>query len=117
FWGPVVDERTGRVFVPGYGRVSVLDVWKGTILRTSAVGGDPGPVAVDEQTGRAFVTGTDHSGVGHVRVLDAARGRLVRTGTVGRMPQEVTVDGSSEHAFVVNQGGDSISVLDARSGA
>lgn len=66
-----VDTRTQHAFVRnGDGTVSVLDLTRGTTLRTVVVSkrdADAKGLAVDEQTGRVFVT----SGRA-VSVLDAA---------------------------------------------
>src|SRR5438094_9087549 len=58
-WRPVLDTRTGRVFIwpLNAGSVRVLDVSRGTLQKTVAI--DPGPMPVDglvvnEQLGRVF---------------------------------------------------------------
>src|SRR5437870_12693070 len=74
-----VEERSGHVFVTvvgptdrnyiptGSGRVVVLNGQVGTVLHAVTVGIGPGAVAVDEQTGHAFVV----SSGGIVSVPDA----------------------------------------------
>lgn len=70
-------------------------------------------VAVDEATGRAFVTQER----GAVAVLDAGSGALLRTTAVGAGGQAapVAVDAVSGRVFVVTR--DTVATLDARSGA
>jgi len=57
-----LDARTGCAFVAngGNGTVSVLDVARGAVVRTVALGtgggADIGPLAVDERGGRAYVS-------------------------------------------------------------
>jgi DNA-binding beta-propeller fold protein YncE len=80
---PVVDERAGRVVVaasvkvrsgPGVaGIVRVLDARSGALVRAVTVGLFPQGVAVDEQTGRAFVTSKGFAGAGLVGVLSDRR--------------------------------------------
>jgi len=55
---PVVDTRTGRVFVANNasGTVSVLDARGGALLRTVTVGPHPFVMAVDGRSSRVFVT-------------------------------------------------------------
>jgi DNA-binding beta-propeller fold protein YncE len=127
---PMVDERAGRVLVaasvqvrsgPGVtGIVRVLDARSGGLVRTVTVGLLPRGVAVDEQTGRAFVTSYGFAGAGLVGVLDTRTGRLLRTVDVGMYPHEqIAVDTQQERVFVpvYNQMGDGhVSVLDARTG-
>src|SRR5205085_5904935 len=73
-----VDTRTQHAFGRnGDGTVSVLDLTRGTPLRTVVVskpGADAQGLAVDEQTGRVFVAATNY-----VQVLDATTGALLRT--------------------------------------
>jgi DNA-binding beta-propeller fold protein YncE len=127
---PVVDERAGRVVVaasikvrsgPGAtGSVRVLDARSGALVRAVTVGLFPQGVAVDEQTGRAFVTGAGFAGAGPVGVLDTRTGRLLRTVNVGMEPHEqIVVDTRRERVFVPvysQTGNGYVSVLDARSG-
>jgi DNA-binding beta-propeller fold protein YncE len=70
-------------------------------------------VAVDEQTGRAFVANDDDASVS---VLDTHRGALVRTLGVGPHPHAIALDPQIHRAFVVNTGDDTLSVLDTSQG-
>jgi DNA-binding beta-propeller fold protein YncE len=87
------------------------------VLATVAVGPNPGAspgvVAVDEQTGRAFVS----DGTNAVSMLDTASGTFLRTTRVGANPFFEVVDSRSGHVFVINRDEDTVSMLDAGSGA
>jgi DNA-binding beta-propeller fold protein YncE len=73
-----VDMRTQHAFVRnGDGTVSVLDLTRGTTLRTVVVSkrdAEAQGLAVDERTRRVFVAATNY-----VKVLDATMGALLRT--------------------------------------
>src|SRR5437868_10918168 len=103
----MIAGRTGGTEAHGRGA--------GPVLRTIAVGASPAAVAVDEQTGRAFVLSMG-DGHGRVSVLDAGNGRLLRTVAVGTSPVAVAVDERTNRVFVVDAGSGTVSVLDARSG-
>ncbi len=119
---PVVDTRTGRVFVANNasGTVSVLDARGGALLRTVTVGPHPFVMAVDGRSSRVFVTSlgamdaAGHlTGPGSVSVLDARNGALLRTLPVGVEPAVIAVDERAGRAFVVNVAGDSHDALAA----
>jgi hypothetical protein len=109
-----VDTRTQHAFVRnGDGTVSVLDLTRGTPVGTVVVSkpsADAQDLAVDEQTGRVFVT----SGSA-VSVLDATSGSLLRTVRLGAFPVDIAVDTTANRVFVPT--GWTVSMLDARSGA
>ena len=110
-----VDTRTQHTFVRnGDGTMSVLDLTRGTPLRTVVVSkpdANAKGLAVDEQTGRVFVT----SGSA-VSVLDATSGSLLRTVRLGAFPVDIAVDTTANRVFVPTGFG-TVSLLDARSGA
>jgi len=129
-----VNQRTGRVFVAlasvgrvpmtgGAGSVRVLDGGSGATLSTTALGYQPGMVAVDEQANRLFVAGADD---GTVSTLDMRTGRLLRNVVVhgvGLVTSALAVDAPSGRVVVVSTpggGGPSASsqatLLDARTG-
>jgi len=119
---PVVDARTGRVFVANdaSGTVSVLDARGGALLRTVTVGRHPFVMAVDGRSSRVFVTSLGAmdaagrlTGPGSVSVLDAQSGMLLRTVPVGVEPAVIAVDERAGRAFVVNVAGDSHDTLAA----
>jgi DNA-binding beta-propeller fold protein YncE len=98
-----VDTRNQRAFVRNCdGTVSVLDLTRGTTLRTVVVSkpdADAKGLAVDEQTGRVFVT----SGSA-VSVLDATSGSLLRTVRLGEFPLDIAVDTTANRVFVLTGG-------------
>jgi len=130
-----VDARAGRIVVTngGLGTVDVIDAKSGAIVNTVTVGGSPMDVAIDNRTGRAFVTDTQAhralfvllrpvvggrlSWAGEnnddgVSVIDTRSGTLLRTVRVGAAAG-VAVDRQTGHAFVVSPGSNSVSMLDA----
>ncbi len=95
------------------------------ILRTVPVGINPGPIAIDSRTGRAFVASDGQYGNtdGSVSMLDAATGKVLGSTTVGVAPAAIAVDVSSSRVLVVNSQLHSskgprgtVSMLDARDG-
>jgi len=118
-WAIAVAEQTERAFITtcrsssdaDFGSVSVLDMRRGTIVRTvPRAGGDP--IVVCVRTRRVFV-----SGFNRVYVLDAATGALLRsTGVEGGSNSVMAVDERSGHVFVA-QGDDRLTMLDATSGS
>ena len=113
-WRPVLDTRTGRVFIwpLNAGSVRVLDVSTGTLLKTVAIESGPMPtdvygLVVNEQMGRVFAVSVPAMGstplVGHVIALDARSGRLVyRTPvTLGGTMSALAVDARARRVFVL----------------
>jgi len=110
---PLVDARTGRVFVVDGTGVAMFEAASGRLLHTVAVPARPGMspalhLAVGDHTGRVFAVAPD---AGVVRVLDGWSGRVLRTVHVGA--EGVAVDERIGHAFVVNPADNSVSMLDA----
>src|SRR5262249_10653831 len=106
------------------GTVSVLDARSGALLRTIPVGPgpagwNPGPLAVDERTGRVFVAMKGvfvpsrldpqapplFTGAGTLDVLDATSGDVLSTVRLGVAPVSVTLDTRTGRAVVVDAGG------------
>ena len=87
-----VDARSARVLLANRfdNSVSVLDARSGRLVRTVAVGGLPGALAVAVHRARIVIT---NSGDGSVSLLDAEQGALLRTVYVGARPGAVAVDG------------------------
>jgi YVTN family beta-propeller protein len=120
-----IATRTCRAFVRNLdGRVDVLDLTRGTLLRTVQAsiqrrGVLFAPVvAVDDRTQRVFVANSgDSLDDGSVSVLDAASGAVLRTVFPGVHPSSVAIDPQRGRVFVTNTGRDSVSILDAASGA
>src|SRR5438093_6402018 len=67
----------------------------GLILRTVPLRGGPSAVAVNAQTGRAFVLSAGYGPDGYrgyVTVLDTASGALLSSAPVGRVPTDMVLD-------------------------
>jgi len=124
-WAAAVDDRDARVFVTSIGaapvagnarsggRVSMVDVHSGAVLRTVVVGRMPESVAVDTATRRVFVANfADNT----VSVLDANTGATVWTASVGAHPIALAVATGTGRVFVANEDSQSVSMLDARNG-
>ncbi len=119
-----IDEQHGRVVVANAldNSVSVLDARSGALVRTVFGGLEPLGLAVDGRTGRAFVAASD----GTVLVLDTGNGALIRainagatdaTDAMDDLSRDIAVDERSGRVFVVSPRRNTVSVLDARSGA
>jgi YVTN family beta-propeller protein len=124
--GVAVDTHRGHVFGTGYngasgvGTVSMLDATSGAVLRTVTLdqSPSPGPVAVDERRGHAFVL--DRS-IDSLSIIDTASGRVLHSINVGAQtyPQAVAVDGHTGRVFIaVSDEGSAghVRVLDVRNG-
>ena len=96
-------------------------------MRTVSVGIDPVAVAVDPQTGAAFVVNHGDGQMGSISVLDSRNGRVLRSVVVGDDPSMVAVDVAARRVLVVHGWGgpgtddestssSGTDVLDARSG-
>ncbi len=131
----LADDRTGRVIVPGYDGVTLMDARSGAVTGSFSTAGTANPllagidepsrlgVAVDPRTGRLLVTsqGPSHDaatkgrvgymqmqvfdGPGAVSVLDGRNGALIRALPVGLTPGAIAVDGPSGRALVLDNGG------------
>lgn len=121
--------KDGRAFILG---LAVLTAVAGVgmarpaaaapIVSTLTVTHGPSAVAVDAQTGRAFIATPDppaHDD--QIAVVDMATGRLVATTTIGayasQAPGPLLVDPRAGRVFALNADADTVSVLDARSSA
>ena len=78
------------------------------------VGAAPVAVTVDSLTHRVFVVNRDSSSVS---VLDTIRDKVVSTITVPATPDAVAVVPSTNRVFVNSQAGQSVAMLNARTGA
>lgn len=106
-----VDERVGRVVVVGYERAYLLDAHSGAIQRAITLegtlpqaGGDRS-IAVDEQTGQAYIVRTSARLQGQVDVVDDRTGQLRGRLPAGWYPSAISVDGETRRAFIINGGG------------
>lgn len=121
--------KDGRAFILG---LAVLTAVAGVgmarpaaaapIVSTLTVAHGPSAVAVDAQTGRAFIATPDPSTHDdQIAVVNTATGRLVATTTIGayasQAPGPLLVDQRASRVFALDADADTVSVLDARSGA
>jgi DNA-binding beta-propeller fold protein YncE len=115
----VVDEHSGRIIeLPGGGTtINIRDGTNGQLLHAVTVGSNPAGVAIDEQSGRIFVTSLGPvdqmrgpTGTGSLQVVDERTGTLVRTVPVGMAPYFVALDGPARRALVFNAGGGTVRV-------
>ena len=130
------DSTTRRLFaitspptaypdVPLPATLWIVDAVAGRVLGSRSLGVAPSALAVDENRGRIFVPDAG----GTVQVFDAHSGTPLATVTTepGRGPLSGTstepaaatlaIDPASGHVLVVNTAADSLSILDAKSGA
>lgn len=131
-----VDERRERALVlslrpnvtagggSSFGRVATIDAGTGHIVRVVPVP-EPVAIAVDQQSGHAFVTSTTDNG-GSVLMLDARGGTILHTEHIQTYPGTVFVNAQDHRAYVttaghldrhgVPQGRGSVSIFDTRTG-
>jgi len=118
----VVDERVEHGFVlcldssgaSPRGQLDVVDMRSGQLLRTISLGSNPADMAVDEDSGRLFVTDLlDNT----VSLIDTHNGDLLKTIQVGPMQPHsagrIAIDSRTNRVFVA---ANPIRVLDARTG-
>jgi len=91
--------------------VIVLDTRGGRIVRTVPVGPQPGAIAVDDRTGRAFVLNPLQA---TVAVFATHSGTLLRTVSGGAGPHALAVDARRGRVFVAT--GSDLEALDAATG-
>jgi len=85
----------------GAGAIVTMDARTGKLLHATAVGREPGAMAVDERAGRVVVVSAiDRT----ASVLDAGTGRVVRTVKIDGQPEGVAVDDRDGHALVAAMG-------------
>ncbi len=135
-----VDRAAGHVLLTSGGPntpggVSLLDARTGAPIKRVETGGSPEDIAVDERTGRAFVTDTQMGrrlydplhhllGVGlswagennldGMSVIDTRSGNLLRTVHTGPAASlGVAVDARVGHAFVVSYQNRNVQMFDA----
>lgn len=118
---PIVDTARHHGFVGGPSGLVMLDTRSGTTLRVVPAPGRP--VAIDERSGRLFLTdfgpldaGNNYVGPGHVAVLDTGTGAFLQRLTLGHEPDKVTVDPTSGLAFVSDAADSTVTVLAATFG-
>lgn len=120
---PVVDGLRERAFVftsditplsngtTTYGNVMcMIDMRDGALLRTAPLNGIPNAAAVDDRTGRVFVTAVDVAltsgggSKGYLYALDGQSGKLDFTAQVGVGPGYIAVDRSRGRLLVLSFG-------------
>lgn len=114
-----IDARRGRGFAviandtTRTGHIDdalvVFDTRRDVVVRTIPLGQSMGGVVVDEQTGRAFL-----SGYNTVRVFDTRDGRALRVLAIATPNATMLVDRRHGQVFVAHR--NRVSVLDARDG-
>ena len=119
-----VDEQTTRIFITDIddGTVRTVDAHSGALLRTVAVGDlqphDLQRIAVDARTNRVFVStspvGLPNPALSAVHMLDARSGAVLHTTMTGG--GSLAADDRSGRVFAANLAGNSISMLDGRTG-
>jgi len=111
-----VVPSTGRVFVANASGsdMAVLDARSGALLRVTALNGAPyQSLAVDDAARRVIAI----SGNNTLDLLDAASGVLRASVSVGTVLTALAVDSTTNEVFAVDQGSNSLSVRDVRTGA
>jgi len=120
--GVAVDGRSEHVFILVGNNIAVLDARNGALWRTVRAGHPSDAIAMDEQTGRAFVSSAIDN---RVDVVDTRSSAIIRTVRAGRQPHVAAVDARSGRVFIGSQGPFSsanstgaggMSVLDAGNG-
>lgn len=111
-----VDGQHGKVYVNNVAdhTVSVIDSATDTVVKTipSGVGTSSNFGAVNALYRRYYLpNATDNT----LTVIDTDRDVVVKTIPVGTTPVDVLSDGGTGDLYVVNQGSDSVSVIDAAS--
>jgi hypothetical protein len=139
----IVDDRTGRVFIPGANALGVLDAHTGAFIRTLPFGVWPGAafeldshaggaIEQDPHTGNMFAApyvppGTGATASHNLLVLDGRTGAILRRWDVPANPTALLVNPVTDHLLVTSAGpvdslgeplGNGVlSVLDSNSGA
>lgn len=122
-----VDETRGHVFgisAPprGPGTVTMLDARGTIILHRTAIGDNPGAVALDAAHGRLCIVTLNNDSTSSVNVLDTRSGGLLRTVTLGTQlgtqlgmpPAPVALDEGRGRLFIATMRG--VGVLDTQRG-
>lgn len=109
--GIYVGAGRTRLFCANRGSntVSVIDGDTDTVVATLAVGSAPKCVAVDPDTGWAYVTNETGNSVSVIDDTD----QVSATIAVGVAPKGIAVDPAGDRVFVANNGSANVSVIDA----
>lgn len=106
-WSVALDELRGQAYVGGPSALTVIDARTINVVGTLSLpsrqsGPKPGgAVAVDERTGRVYVTDFVED---KLYVVDGVLMRVLAAIQVGRAPTAVVVDASSDRVYVANLG-------------
>ncbi len=108
-----MDDSQGRAFVANSpaGTVSMLDIRRGVVLKTIAVGAHPVMLAVDERRGRLVCIGIGSlragsaTSPGRISVLDIRSGAVLSSATIGWGPTAMALDERMGRALIANVGG------------
>jgi DNA-binding beta-propeller fold protein YncE len=114
--GPLAPTAAGPyvyVALPS-GSVAVIDVRRGALVASYAVGPRPRAVAVDRGRNRIYVLHyvTRGGTRGAVSILDAATGEVMRTFEVGRSSSGIAFDPINDLAYVLHYRSHSVWILD-----
>ncbi len=119
-----VDERSGHVFTDGLAdpAVSVIDSHTGRILHRVVAGINPGSLSVDPTTHHLFVVSQVASSDpnemrGVVSMVDPDTGKVLARTVVGVDPVGLAVVPQTGHVFASNTSSNTVSMLDAATGA
>jgi len=106
------------VFSPATGKVYAVDTSHGAVdiysdlgkhVRRVPVGSEPVSIAVNTQTGRAYIA---NAGDGTVSVLDGTSDTVLATLPIGSHPYSIAADSATGKVFVTHTFGDQVSILD-----
>ncbi len=107
-----IDDRTGTIYLLGYGgAVKVLD-GHDLALRERAVGKHAWGLALNEATGAVYVTRIENA---ELAALDGS-GSGPTVLPAGAIPCAIVVDSKTGILYVANYGDDTVSVIDAKGG-
>jgi len=109
-----IDGQHGKVYVNNVAdhTVSVIDSATDTVVKTipTGVGTSSNFGAVNALYRRYYLPNATDS---TLTVIDTGTDAAVRTIPVGSMPVDVLIDGGTGNAYVANQGGDSVTIVNA----
>lgn len=106
--GIFISPSRKRVFSADRGNtVTIIDAETDSVLKTVTVGGAPRSVAVDSDTGFAYVT---NNASDTVSVIDASD-NVTATVDVGDGPTGIAVDSVRGRVFVANHNSDTVTVI------
>lgn len=112
------DNRLTFVVNPRDDTLSVIRNDTHTVLKTIPVGDEPRGVAVDPDTGFAYVANAAGGSVSVIAITNASfnnfKAKVVKTIVTGAEPWNVTISPDGKRVFVANSGQDWITVINAK---